>query len=101
MIKKQELLQRLEKLEERVSEAIKNDNLHQERTDFTLRFLADKLGYEIKLKDVVKSEHDFWSPGWIKKTIVTEVEMVEKPKDYGISLFNDDGTSKLKSKLKK
>lgn len=76
MIKKQELLRRLESAEHEIdllrnarNRDVDNTNLSNERTTYVLRFLADKLGYEIKLKDVVKVNCGI-------KSIATEVEMV-------------------------
>jgi len=80
MIKKTELLRRLEIAEHEIDDLrrarnidVDNTNLSNERTTYVLSFLADKLGYEIRLKDVVKVNCGI-------KSIATEVEMVEKPK---------------------
>ncbi len=81
MIKKQELLRRLANAEFSIKylrgdlKRLEERREKTDRTDYVLRFLADKLGYEIKLKDVVKVDYKG------EKSIVTEVEMVEKKKD--------------------
>ena len=71
MIKKTELLRRLEIAENEIKELRSRSNTNYERADYILNFLADKLGYEIKLKDVIKVINGI-------KSIATEVEMVEK-----------------------
>jgi hypothetical protein len=101
MIKKRELLQAIQNLENQVellskahNKLVDNYHLLIDRAEFVARFLADKAGYEINTKDVIKVVNG-------QKVIRKEVEMVEKPTDYGISLFNEDGTSKIKPKRKK
>lgn len=62
----------LKRLEARREKDVKTDNLNVERQEYVLHFLVDKLGYEIKLKDVIKVNYKG------EKSIATEVEMVEK-----------------------
>ena len=90
MIKKQELLRRLEIAENEIDDLrrdrnIDNDNinLNIERTDYVTRFLADKLGYEIKLKDVIKVNYKG------EKSIATEVEMVP------LNMFRNAGVMEI------
>lgn len=78
-IKKKELLRRLEKVEydwmfmlNKLNKHIDTVNANTDRIDYVLRLLADKLGYMIKEKDVIKINRGV-------KSIVTEIEMVEIP----------------------
>ena len=80
-IKKKELLRRLEKVEydwmfmlNKLDKHIETVNTNTDRIEYVLRFLADKLGYMITEKDVIKINRGV-------KSIVTEIEMVEIPQE--------------------
>jgi len=80
MIKKRELLRRLEDAEKNIEDIVHDVNLSTDRVEYVMRFLSDKLGYEIKLKDVIKINCGV-------KSIVQEIEMVPTGETKAIVKF--------------